>query len=160
MLLDMQKVFDRTLRYITILTTATKQLQIHADILQPYSSIRKLTINADKTEIINFRRKFTSTEIYQDIKINNSDIKPKSFVRYLEAILGKKLKYLKYIETAVRKGYIALRHLYPLMISDTLTKSPKVLIYKMLVRPTITYAAPDWCGRAQTNLRKLQIFVI
>lgn len=95
-------------------------MQIHTDILQPYFSKWKLTINADKTEIINFRKEFPNTEIYQNIRINNNEITPKSFDIYLEVILNEKLTYLKHIKAAV--NVVDLRYLYPLMINDKLTK--------------------------------------
>lgn len=137
---------------------ATKQLQIHSDILKSYFDKWKLTLNVSKTEIINFRRKITNTQIYTNLKINNEEIRPTTSVKYLGVILDEKLTYRKHIESVIQKAYISLRHLYPLMISDQLTTSTKILLYKTIVRPILTYAAPAWCGASKTNLKKLQVY--
>ena len=44
------------------------------------------------------------------------------------------------------------------MTKNSLSTSNKILIYKMLLRPIITYAAPVWCNIAKTNLMHLQRF--
>lgn len=139
-------------------SVAAKQLQIHLNILNPYFDKWKLTLNADKTEIINFTRKFTNNKIYTNVQMQGQNILPTKTVKYLGVTLDDKLTYREHIVSIIQKGYISLKHIYPLMINDRLTVETKVLLYKMLIRPILTYASPAWSGAAPTNLRKLQVF--
>lgn len=137
---------------------ATKQLQIHSDILMKYFDKWKLKLNADKTEIINFTKKFTNNRIYNNLKINGEDIKQTNKVKYLGVILDDKITYRSHIEETIKKAYISLKYMYPLMISNKIEIPIKVLLYKTIIRPILIYAAPVWCGAARTNLRKLQVY--
>lgn len=137
---------------------ARKQLQIHNNILQPYFKKWKLTMNAEKTEIINFTKKFTNNKIYTNLKIQEQTITPVHNVKYLGVILDDKLTFREHIASVIKKGYISLKYAYPLMVSTKLTTQTKVLIYKTIIRPILTYAGPAWCGAAPTNIRKLQRF--
>lgn len=52
---------------------------------------------------------------------------------------------------------MAMKQLYPFMIKGSaVSKRNKLLIYKMMLRPIITYAAAVWYGAAKTNLIPLQ----
>lgn len=96
--------------------------------------------------------------MYTNIKVQQKEITPAKAAKYPGVTLDEKLTYREHIQTSIQKGYIALRYLYPLMISKNLTMQTKVVMYKMLIRPILIYAAPAWRGAAFTNLRKLQVF--
>lgn len=137
---------------------ARKQLQIHSNILQPYFKKWKLTMNAEKTEIINFTKKFTNNKMYTKLKIQGQEIEPVHKVKYLGVILDDKLTFREHISSVIQKGYISLKCIYSLMISTKLTTQTKLLMYKTIIRPILTYACAAWCGAAPTNILKLQRF--
>ena len=52
---------------------------------------------------------------------------------------------------------IILALLFPLLSRDsTLTRSTKLQLYNLVIRPTITYAAPVWSSTSLSNYRQLQ----
>jgi hypothetical protein len=60
--------------------------------------------------------------------------------------------------------YTVLRYsrwfkIFPLLARDSpLTIPNKILLYKLLLRSTITYAAPVWSTTSQTNYRRPQVY--
>lgn len=51
-----------------------------------------------------------------------------------------------------------IRTLWPLLSKrSTLNLKNKNLIFKSVIRPTLTYASPIWYNAAKTHLKKLQI---
>lgn len=138
---------------------AAKQLQIHIHLLEKYFNKWKITINAEKTEVIVFSRKFKNTKIIQPVEIYKQKTQSKTSVKYLGVNLDKKLTYKTHISAVLRKTYTIIKMLYPLMVKDSaVSKKNKLLIYKMIIRPTITYAPAVWCGTAKTNIIPLQRF--
>lgn len=138
---------------------AAKQIQIHIDLLQEYYKKWKITLNTAKTETIVFTKKIKESRIFQPIKIYNQETNCKSTVKYLGVNLDYKLTYKIHISTVLRKTYMVMKQLYPLMVKGSpVSKYNKLLIYKMILRPTFTYAAATWCGTAKTNLKPLQIY--
>ena len=50
------------------------------------------------------------------------------------------------------------RSLYPLLARNSrLNRHNKKLIYTVIVRPALTYAAPVWCSASATTIRKLTV---
>ena len=134
-----------------------KQVQIHVGLLQRYCDKWKITLNTEKTETIVFARKTKNTRIIQPIKVYNNISQVKTIVKYLGVNLDSKRTYKIHIKTVLRKTYSVMKQLFPLMAKGSAVSSyNKLLIYKMILRPIITYAAPVWCGAANTNLKPLQ----
>jgi hypothetical protein len=138
---------------------AAKQIQIHIDILVEYYKKWKITLNSSKSEYITFKRKFTNTRIFQPIKIDNSPIEIKHSVKYLGIHLDEKLTFKTHIKESIRKGHASLKNLYSLMVKNSkLCTNNKRLIYKVIIRPILTYAAPAWSSASNTNIKLLQRF--
>lgn len=137
---------------------AAKQIQIHVDLLTKYYDFWKILLNANKTEVIVFSKKYSDIRIHQPIKVYNHKTQPSNSTKYLGVHLGSKLIYKQHIKQVLRKAYSIQRKVYPLMVSPNLSKINKKLIYKMILRPTILYACPVWCGASQTNIKILQVF--
>ena len=138
---------------------AAKQIQIHIDILQNYYDKWKISLNATKTELIVFAKKQQNIKIIQPIKIYGHKIEPTNSTRYLGVHLDSKLTFKNHIKQVLRKVYLVQNKMYPIMIKNSpLSKYNKLLIYKMILRPIVTYAAPAWCSAAPTNIKPLQIF--
>jgi len=137
---------------------AAKQIQIHMNQLQSFYEKWKIKLNETKTEVITFSKKFKDMKIFQPITVNKFKTIPTTNVKYLGVVLDTKLTYQMHIKQILKKAYAVQKKIYPLMTKNSLSTSNKILIYKMLLRPIITYAAPVWCNIAKTNLMHLQRF--
>lgn len=139
---------------------ASKQDQTHMRILEKYYHRWKINLNATKTEVIVIsKKKPKSNKIIQPITVNGHKTEPVKSVKYLGVHLDSGLTYRIDLLESVRKAHAILRKLYPLMVYDSkLSIRNKKLIYKMIIRPIITYAARVWSGAAKSNIQVLQVF--
>lgn len=83
----------------------------------------------------------------------NHTTQPTHTVKYLGVHLDSKLLYKVHFKQTLRKAYAMQKKLYPLMVSSSkVSPRNKKLIYTMILRPIITYAAAVWCSAAPTNI--------
>lgn len=138
---------------------AAKQIQIHLSILEPYYKKWKIKLNEQKTEVIIFKRKIKECNMVVPIRVNGHNIQPTTIVKYLGVILDTKLRFKQQIRHALKKAYAIQRKLYPLISHNShISTKNKLLIYKMIIQPIITYASPIWCGASKTNMKQLQTY--
>lgn len=137
---------------------ATKQIQIHLDMILKFAKEWKIKINKTKTEYIIFSKKFTNIKIHQPLIIEGEKIPvTKNSVKYLGVYLDKTLSFAPHINQLVKKGHGCIRLLYPLLNKySTLSVKNKKLLYTAIIRPILTYAAPVWSGVSDTSFNKLQ----
>jgi len=138
---------------------AAKQIQIHMNLLEHFYKLWKITLNPTKTEIMIFTKKFKDSKIFQPIKVFGHNTHPTHSVKYLGVYLDSKLTFKKHINETLRKAYAVQKKLYPLMAKNSsLTQANKKLIYTMILRPILVYAAPAWCSAAPTNIKSIQTY--
>lgn len=128
----------------------------------------RVKINPDKSEAIMFgfnqkvRRssKASNTKKVKDLKppvLNNNPIAWKSHVGYLGVILDNKLKFHIHTTKIRNKATGSISKLYPLLKNHSaLGINNGMIIYKMLIRPVLTYAPAVWGGTAKSNMLKIQ----
>lgn len=138
-------------------SAANYRIQYHLWELLKYYNKWKIKINKDKTQQIVFSRKYTNNKIYIPLEINNHPIETTNSVKYLGVELDSRLNFHNHINNKVKKAYNASRALYPLLCRKSkMSIKNKTTIYKSLIRPIITYAAPAWCHLKPTPLAPLQ----
>jgi len=79
-----------------------------------------------------------------NINLNNTDITWKEEVKSFGVLLDRKLTFSKHIIPQFGKASGRLAQLMSLLVSERAYLHSKVTLYKMLIRPIITYAAPAW----------------
>ena len=137
---------------------AAKQLQMHIYQLEKYYSTWKIIVNKAKTEVIVFAKKTKDTKIFQPITVYGFPTTPVTTVRYLGVHLDSKITHHKHVKEINRKVYMVIKKIYPLLAKNSaLSLKNKKLIYKMIIRPIITYASPVWCSMAKTHMKELQV---
>ena len=73
-------------------------------------------------------------------------------------VLDNKLNFGKHIDEVCNKAAKTIRALWPLIHKrSTLNFNNKNLIFKNIIRPTLTYGCPLWYKAARTHLKKLQV---
>jgi len=95
----------------------------------------------------------------QPLQFQNVTIPWSNTVKYLGLLLDSKLLYTKHLQTILHKATGPFLKIFPLLSRDSpLTIPNKILLYKLLLRSMITYAAPVWSSTSLTNYRHLQIY--
>lgn len=116
-------------------------------------------MNENKTETITFARKRTNIKIFSKLSINNEKITPRKTVKYLGLNLETRLNFKYHIQQAINRGNTIVNKIYPLIVKgNKMTSENKILLYKTLIRPTITYAAPVWSHLSNYALEPLEVF--
>ncbi|RZC42429.1 RVT 1 domain containing protein [Asbolus verrucosus] len=138
---------------------ACKQIQIHTNMLEQYYKKWKIQLNNDKTEQIVFSKKFTNVKILDKLKVGGNKIVESKQVKYLGTYLDSRLNYNENTKQLIKKGSGVLKNLYSLLSKRSKLKTKnKIHIYKAIIRPVITYAAPVWCGLSDTAIKPLEVF--
>lgn len=135
---------------------AIKQIQTHMTLLLPYLEKWYLKLNADKTEVCIFTKKFTNINTPSPLKIKNNNIKHKTPIKYLGVHLDYRLTFNPHIKETIRKAHFTLKQLYPLLKSPHMTIKNKKLLYTTMIRPILTYASPAWHSASKTAKKPLQ----
>nr|GBN24302.1 putative RNA-directed DNA polymerase from transposon X-element [Araneus ventricosus]GBN24314.1 putative RNA-directed DNA polymerase from transposon X-element [Araneus ventricosus] len=116
--------------------------------------IKVIIIKTDKCQAVYFTRRRSNPNppmLYRRlIHWSNS-------TKYLGVTLDKKLTYKEHIDN-IRNKYNGVKsHLYPLIGRKAkLSLRYKLLLYKALLMPVISYACPVWGAAAKTHVKKLE----
>lgn len=130
--------------------TITNRLEAHTKRILHFFEKWKISANKAKTEAILFTKR--RPILPRNIKVGNTSVSWSESVKYLGVTLDRKLTFTKHITNLSHKGNAALVSLYPLINRNScLSTSNKLLIYKAIVRPAITYACPVWSFTCKTN---------
>lgn len=72
--------------------------------------------------------------------------------------MDRKLKFGTHVQVSLQKCDKLVKSLYSMICRRSrLSIANKLLLYKAIIRPTITYGFPAWCNCARTHRNKLQI---
>lgn len=119
----------------------------------------KIKINPNKTQTIIFPYNNSPKRLpNRALNFENESLSIQNDVKYLGVCLDKKLNFAKHIEETCKKSLRTIRALWPILSKrSTLNIHNKNLIYKCVIRPTLTYGSPIWYKAAKTHRKKLQI---
>jgi len=124
---------------------ATIKLQHHLDEVSAWFSKWRLKINTNKTIAIFFNKRSYTT--INTLKINDSSIPWTHHAKYLGVTFISNLSFNRHIKDIVKKATSRWGMLYPVLnrCSPVLLKSI-INIFKMYVRPLLTYAGQSWAS--------------
>lgn len=136
----------------------TDRLQGALNSLELWLRHSRIAANAEKSAAVFFSKR-RGIRAPAELKLNNRPIPWKDTAKYLGVTLDKRLTWGPHFSTIAQKGNMALGMLYPLVgRQSSLDLQAKVTIYKTIIRPMITYAAPAWATAAPTHLKRLQVY--
>lgn len=125
---------------------------------EKYLNRWKTKINSDKTSAIFITNRRTQQIPHQDLAIFGSTIKWEENLKYLGVVLNTKLNYKSHIDYVIDRANTSIRVLYPLLNRKSqLHVTNKLLIYKLAIRPILTYGMPALKGISKTQTKRLQI---
>ena len=134
-----------------------KNLQNGLVKLNKYFTKWKIKLNNSKAEAIFFTHRRSKLPT-KNLQLGSQLIEWKPSVKYLGVKLDTKLKWTSHIKDIKAKGAAAMSTLYPIFNRHSfLSPSNKLLLYKTMIRPILTYAAPVWSNTCVTNYKQLQV---
>lgn len=138
-----------------------EHLQTHLNKLDAFYHKWKIKINPEKTEGLIFKTITRKTPKHDHIKklhFQGIPITWKDDVKYLGCKMDSKLTWSKHITYAINKARAGIRILYPLINNkSSLKTSLKILLYKTMISPVLTYANPVWHSANKTDHKRIQI---
>jgi hypothetical protein len=143
----------------SLASTITSRLKTYSEILEKYFKKWKINLNHDKTEAIFFTKRLKKELPGPTINIFGKIISWTDNIRYLGINLDKRLTLGKHIEKVLLKANNCIKVLYPLVSRKSkMNVGNKLLLYKVVIRPVITYGCPVFYNIAKSHLKKLQVF--
>ena len=110
----------------------------------------------NKTEAILFTKRRPATP--PPLRFQQSVIPWSPHIRYLGLVLDPKLLFTRHLRSVLHKATGTFLALFPLLARDSsLSITNKLTLFKLLIRSTLTYAAPVWSNTSFSNYRSLQI---
>lgn len=148
----------------TAITSTSKQprlivmrLQRHIAKLEEWLSTWKIHLNPSKTKAIYFSKSNVSRPESM-LRVNRVEVNWCQEVKYLGLIFDQRLNWRRNSLNRVRLALNQLNSIYPLLNRRSrIANRTKVNLYKVLVRPVLTYGVPSWCNISRTELNKFQV---
>ncbi len=136
-----------------------KNLNSGSKELSDYCLKWKIRLNDAKTKAAFFtKRKALRWYPSDEVTVLSSRISWNDDIKTLGLTLDKALTFNKHIDLTIEKALKCLGALYPLLNRNSKLNVPnKLTVYNAIIRNTLLYACPVWCGCAETHLKKLQI---
>lgn len=139
----------------TVVTTATRRVQLQATLIEDYCKKWRISINPTKSAATVFSRRLPKQP--PNIILFGEEVPWEKSIKYLGVTLDSKLTWAKHINEKVKSANKSIAALYPMLGRNSrLSSDNKLLIYKTTIRSGFTYAAPVWGHAAETHLNKLQ----
>ncbi|GFW16687.1 probable RNA-directed DNA polymerase from transposon X-element [Trichonephila clavipes] len=135
------------------LNTLVENINEHLAHLEIWFSVWKIALNSSKTEAVFFSQRVPPPEI----TLQNQRIPWSHHTKYLGVYLDKTLTFRQHI-TQIRTKFKNVTHKYYSLIcrKSNLSRRNKLLIYTLILKPLLTYAAPVWGHAARTNINLLE----
>jgi Reverse transcriptase (RNA-dependent DNA polymerase) len=114
----------------------------------------KIKVNTTKTEAILLTK---LRDIPRNFKIRGTQVEFRQCVKYLGVHIDSKLTWAAHLKTVNQTAKQRLGRFYRLLRSPALSVKLKLIIFKAIIRPCMTYACPIWHTAAKTNIDKLQV---
>lgn len=136
-----------------------RSLSIGLERLHNYFTKWRIKINCDKTQAILFKyNRSKKRKPTVSIMFNGLVVPLLKEVNYLGVTFDEAINFSANTESLTTKAMNCFKALYPLIHSRSkLSTTNKMILYKTVIRPKITYASSVWFGMSQSNMSKLQV---
>lgn len=134
---------------------ATLRLQRALADFEEWCSRWQVQVNAEKSQAVFFSRRRPPQPA--PVLLLDTPLPWTPTVKYLGLIMDRKLTWGPHIKDLHHRAQGRLNSLSPLIHHESfLSPANKLLLYKVIIRPLMTYASPVWGYAAKTHLRRLQ----
>jgi hypothetical protein len=138
-------------------STIVRGLSRAAQQTHSYMDKWRICINGRKTQAMFFSRRRSRQLPPTHMKLFNADVKLEKQIKYLGMILDNKLTLRPHINYVIDRTNVAIKILYPLLSRNShLNAQNKLMVYKLALRPILTYGCPALKGIAKSHVARLQ----
>jgi hypothetical protein len=142
-----------------------KNLQSSLDFIQNYFKLWHIEINSLKCDAILFRRplKNATRDLKRNwrkllVKIQNQPVKLREQIKYLGVNIDHMCYMSQHTKIQLEKARRAFMGARQLFYNKYLDKRVKLIAYKSLIRPILTYGCQVWFNQAPSHMEKYRIF--
>lgn len=89
-------------------------------------------------------KKIRKQALEAKFKIDRAIINKVEQVKYLGVVLSQNFQFISHVKHILKKVNAAQAMLYRIFSNKYISKAVKIIMYKQLIRPLITYASPCW----------------
>ena len=133
-------------------------LKKHAVSIHKFMVKWKIKVNKEKSQAIFVSNRYKRVP-KGTIKLFDQDVNWSNESKYLGLILDKRMTLKNHIDYVIRKADIATKVLYPLINRKSrLCRKNKLSIYKLAIRPILTYATPAFPTISKCHMDRIQRF--
>jgi hypothetical protein len=143
---------------------ALEKIKNHIQKICEYYKSWGISINPSKTELICIRNasgkgKKNAVKESKDLKITieNLEISVKNIVKYLGVNFNNLHKFNNHARIAINKSKKAYHLLRPLLTNKSLGVKTKLLLYKALIKPLLTFSFPNWFSISPVVVKEMEI---
>ena len=135
------------------------KLQAAQNAIERYQKKWKVKTNAEKSQAIFFTRKRSPRNLpRREVSVWGSQVPWSEDVKYLGLTLDRKLTFAAHMKNTLTKCDKITRMLYSLISRRShLDVNSKLLLYKTVFKPSMTYGFPAWYDCAASHRKKLQV---
>ena len=134
-------------------STLNKNIAEALTITKDWFSANKLTLNLNKTKLLQFKHNTRSTANDISLTIDDSKIETVTHLKFLGVIIDDRLtwkEHIHYVSNKVLKLIYIMKSIKHLVSMDTLKT-----IYTSLIQPHLTYGIITWYDLNNNNTRRL-----
>lgn len=137
-----------------------KKLETAFNKVEKFFSSWKIKINNSKTEFIVFTKSPAMKKKLKNFRpiVNGVPLDWKEVVRYLGVELDSSLNFKHHINSTISKANTVIRSLLCIIKKNSSASiNTKLLIYKVYIRPILTYAGACFINSPKIHFKKLQV---
>lgn len=159
---------DDTLIYVSTFNVLDGQDRLNSYLteLQAYYAKWKIKLNPDKAEAIVFQgtNKQLTKKIRMDCKnvqiiVEGQQLGLQDQLKYLGVIFSSRPTFVRHVDYAIQKASKSFNAIRPVLRNvNGLSRKIKLLCYKQLVRPVLSYGFPAWCHISSHQMERLRVF--
>lgn len=144
---------DDIIMYVTTKNIQFARLAMNNYLKNIYEYLTKwkLKMNINKCESISFvghyrdlSKKVRKEALDCKFTLNGTNLIKSKEVKYLGVFLSQNFQFVRHVKHILKKVSAAHSMLYNIFKNKFITKTVKIIMYKQLIRPLITYASPCW----------------
>ncbi|GBO35862.1 putative RNA-directed DNA polymerase from transposon X-element [Araneus ventricosus] len=131
-----------------------EELSVYLEQLGKWLIMWKIKVNTDKCQTVCFTRR---RKVPDPRKLYRKAINWSKETKYLGVTLDSRLTYEKHITNINKKARSAKAKIYPLIGKNSkLSLKNKLLLYKTILGPIMSYVSPVWGAAAKSHIQKLE----